>query len=477
MKSSTAIALSGLCVALASCTQDITPHVTAIKDRELGLSNESAPAVAPDWWKALDDPELDRLVVLALKDSPTLEQVRARLRAAQSEVESARSAEFPHLSFDAIEERDQLSGKFIIPPPYGGTWQWIGAFGGVLSWDIDLWGREAALVGKARALGGAAQLDINAAALALEGALVNAYIGLNEAYKLADVADETVTERTHILDLSARREKDGIDSRAELLQAQTLLDSAREDAERAHGNCDVAIHAVVALTGQGANAYPTVGRPALSRNLVIPLPQTLPADLLARRPDIGAAKLRIEAAMEGREAAHAAFYPDVNLLGAFGFAALGLGNLFTTQAAQYGGGAALHLPIFDAGKLRSDYESATADLDASVADYNASVIAAVRDAADRLTQIRSLDAQGVEQTRFIHDAQDGYNLAETRYRTGLANQLTVFNAEDLLLQAREQQAEIDAGRASERINLILAVGGGFDQPLTGLKTANAEKSP
>jgi len=477
MKAMFPVAASGLCFVLACCTHDITPQVAAIKDRDLGLSDSIAPPVATDWWKTFGDAQLDRLVVLALKDSPTLEQARARLRAARSEADSARSQEFPQVSLDGVEERDQFSDRFVIPPPYAGTWRWIGAFGANLSWDLDLWGRQAALVSKARDLGGAAKLDVSAADLAISGALVNAYIGLDEAYKLSDVADETVTEREHIVALSARRESEGIDSRAELVQAQTLLDSARKEAERARGNCDVAIHAVVALTGQSASIYGTITRPALNKNLVLPLPQTLPADLLARRPDILAARLRIDAAMKGREAAHAAFYPDINLLGIAGFAAIGMGNLFTAQAAQYGGGAAFHLPIFDAGKLRADFEYATADLDSSVADYNSSVISAVHDTADRLTQIRSLDAQNIEQTRFSQDAQNGYDLAESRYRSGLDNQITVLNAENLLLQAREQQAEIDAARGSERVNLILAIGGGFDSARSDTKLANAEKAP
>ncbi len=474
MRSSAPIAACALCFALAGCTQDIVPQATAIEDRDAGLSGETAPPVAPDWWKALADPNLDRLVAMALADSPTLDQARARLRAAQAEIDSARSQEFPAVSLDAQEERERLSGRSIVPPPYGGSWQWVGSFGANLSWDIDLWGREAALVNRARALSGAAQLDEEAARLAVEGALVKAYIGLDEAYTLAGVADETVTEREHIVALAARRVNDGIDSRAELLQAQTLLDAARKDAERAHSECDVAVHALAALTGQGAKAYAAIGRPAPNKPPVLALPQSLPADLLARRPDILAAKLRIDAAMQGREAAHAAFYPDINLLATAGFAALGLGNIFTSQTAQVGGGPAVHLPIFDAGKLRADYQAATADLDSSVADYNASVVSAVRDTADRLTQIGSLDAQALDQAKFGQDAEEGYHLAETRYRIGLANRITLFEAEGLLLQAREQQAEIDAARAGERINLVLAIGGGFDAAATKI---SAEKAP
>jgi len=112
--------------------------------------------------------------------------------------------------------------------------------------------------------------------------------------------------------------------------------------------------------------------------------------------------------------------------------------------------------------LRADYQQATADLDFAVADYNDAIIGAVHDTADRLTQIQVLDQEAVQQTRFSADAALGYKLAETSYLDGIANQLTLLNAEALLLQARQQQAALDAARAGERVHLILAIGGGVD---------------
>jgi NodT family efflux transporter outer membrane factor (OMF) lipoprotein len=449
-------------LALAACTDDIVPHGKTIDTATLGLSQNPAPPVEAEWWKALGDPQLDRIVDAALAGNPSLDEALARLRASEAGLSAARSQQFPQVSFDANEQREQFSNTYIIPPPYAGTTQWIGTLAGNLSWDIDLWGKQAALVDKARALGRAAQFDTAGARLAIEGAIVDAYVQLDEAYKLADVARATVVEREHITSLADRRVKDGLDSKVDLTQAQTLLDQARKDEEQATSNCDLAVHAIAALMGQGANAWPSITRPSSALNTSLPLPASLPADLLARRPDVQAAQERISAAMQGRAAAHAAFYPDINLTATAGFAAIGLDRLLTLQSEQYGAGPAIHLPIFDAGKLRADYEQATADLDLAVADYNAAVIGAVRDTADRLTQIRALDQEAVQQQRFSADAALGYKLAETSYLDGIANQLTLLNAEALLLQARQQQAALDAARAGERVHLILAIGGGVD---------------
>jgi outer membrane protein TolC len=187
----------------------------------------------------------------------------------------------------------------------------------------------------------------------------------------------------------------------------------------------------------------------------------LPADLLARRADIAAAQTRIDAATAGRQAAHQAFYPDINLVGAAGFAAIGLSSLFSASSGQYGIGPAIHLPIFDAGELRAKYAGATAGLDESVAGYNAAVVGAVKQTADAVTQLSSIEAQAGQQREALRAARSSFDLATRRYRSGLSPQLNVLSAEDILIQAQQQDASLTADRMSARIALVMALGGGF----------------
>src|SRR3546814_14442258 len=122
---------------------------------------------------------------------------------------------------------------------------------------------------------------------------------------------------------------------------------------------------------------------------ILPLPSTLPADLLARRPDISSAQERIAAAAAGREVARKAFYPDINLQALVGVQAIGLGNLFSDDAVTYGAGPAIHLPIFQGGKLRPEHAGATARLDEASSEYNNAILHAVPSSADALAQIES----------------------------------------------------------------------------------------
>jgi NodT family efflux transporter outer membrane factor (OMF) lipoprotein len=333
-----------------------------------------------------------------------------------------------------------------------------------MSWNLDFWGRQADLIAKARDTAQANRLDAEAAHLALSGAFAQAYIDLLLNFQNGDIADATVTERSEILQITQGRFDAGLENASAVEQAKSLLSLAKADQLRFAAAREVDVHAIAALAGQGASLYATINRPAPDLDVALPLPQTLPADLLARRPDILAAQARVEAAVKGREAAHADFYPDIDLAALAGFQAIGLSNMFTGNAFTMGIGPALHLPIFDAGKLRAQYAHATADLDSSVADYNGAVVNAIKQTADAMTQVKSLAAQRGHQEDAVKSASRAYEIARERYRSGLATQLPMLTAEATLLQARQELAGVVAEGAKQRITLLLTVGGGFEPP-------------
>ncbi|HSM95029.1 MAG TPA: efflux transporter outer membrane subunit [Rhizomicrobium sp.] len=446
---------------LAGCVDapSTVPSQTALKPQSLGLSAAPTPAIGDAWWKAFGDPQLDALVDRALAGSPTLQIALARMREAQAQLSVSRAATYPQLTVDGQDERTHFSSNYIIPPPYAGTMQWYGQVQANLSWSLDLFGKQAAQVDLARSTAEAAALDAEAAHLALAGTITQAYISLDRAYLLADVAQETVKQRAAVLHLTEGRVNSGLDSKASSEQAKALLAIAKEDLIRANAARDLAIHEIAALTGRGADAY-NVSRPNLNRS-ALALPAVLPADLLARRADIAAAEARIAAATSGRQAAHQAFYPDINLIGAAGFAAIGLSTLFNSGSGQYGLGAAIHLPIFDAGELRAKYAGATAQLDEAVASYNQSVVGAVKQAADAVTQLQALEGQAAQQGEALRASSASFDLATRRYRSGLSPQLNVLSAEDVLIQAKRQDAAVSADLLSARVSLLMALGGGY----------------
>ena len=455
-----------LSFALCSCitAPKLDPQQQTIPRDRLGLSTQaSAPLSAQAWWTTFNDPQLDRLMEQALAANPTLAQAMARVREAQALSDMTRAGLAPSLSFNAQETRQRFSAHDVIPPPYAGTDRWQGREGLDLSWDIDFWGRQAALLEQARSRAAAAVLDLAGARLALSGAVARAYIDLYRNHALADVAQRTEAQRQHILEITRRRVQAGLDTNVELREASAAVPEAHVEVLRAQASATLDTHQLAALAGQGAGVYSQVLRPSLDPAAILPLPAALPADLLGHRPDVLAAQDRIEATRAGQAAAKAAFYPDINLRAFAGTAAIGLDNLFQGASGSFGAGPAVHLPLFDAGRLRAQYRGASAEIDDAVASYNRSVLLAVRETSDQLTLVEALNAQIVQQQRSLEDAQSAYRLAEERYQAGLSSYLTVLITETALLSARREHVALLSEQAIARVDLLLAVGGSFDE--------------
>jgi NodT family efflux transporter outer membrane factor (OMF) lipoprotein len=468
--------LSALLLSACVATPPTTPQVTEVKSENLGLTGGPAPHFPAEWWKAFGDPQVDRLAQQVMVGNPTLAGALARMRAAQAQLAVNQAEDLPQVTLDGSEQRTLFSKNYIIPPPFGGTYHWYGSLTTNFSWNLDFWGKQAALIAQAGATANGAALDAQAAQLALGGSFAQTYIKLLLDYQNGDIADQAVAERADILKISQGRFDAGLENGSAVAQARALLAQAKADQLRYAAAREADVHAIAALAGQGAEAYATITRPTPNLDVALPLPDKLPADLLSRRPDILAARARVEAAVQGRAAAKADFYPDINLAALAGFQSLGLANLLTGGSFTMGIGPAIHLPIFDAGKLKAQYAGATAGLDIAVADYNEAVLNAIKQTADAMTQVKSLGAQAAQQRDAVANAQKAFRIAEDRYRSGLDTQIPMLTAESTLLQARSALAAVTAAAAQQRITLLLTVGGGFEYETPAALAATQTKT-
>jgi NodT family efflux transporter outer membrane factor (OMF) lipoprotein len=450
---------------LAACITP--PHVAPLEkpvDRKTDLGLKGAPAqVADSWWAEYHDSQLDRLVNDAVAENPTLEQTLARLRLAQATVDATRSALWPSLSYDAGESRGRLSGKDVIPHPYAGMKVWRGSEQLNFSWELDFWGRQASLLRQARSDANATALDAAAARLAIIGAVVNAYFELERSYELVEVAEREERQRQEILDITQHRYKAGLDTSVELRQAAGAVPEARVARLTVQAELDRDVHLLAALTGHGIDRYEEIRRPGLRTDGTPSMPSAVPVDLLARRPDVLASRLRVDSAQAGLKAARADFYPNIDLSAFAGTQAIGLDNLVHGAAGAFGVGPALHLPVFDAGRLRAQYRANTADIDIALTAYNQSVLSAVRETSDQLSNIASLNTSLVEQQQSLDDAEEAFRLATNRYNAGVTTYLTVLATETQVLAARREHIDLEWARASARVTLLIDVGGDFHE--------------
>ena len=451
-----ALLLLGGCAIPAS-----PPAVAPVAPASLGLTGAAAPVVADDWWTGFGDPQLDRIVADATGGNPTLAAALARIAQAQAVLSSRRADTGPDVTLDANEQLQRLSGRYIIPPPYGGSVRFVGQTQANLTWNLDLFGRQKAAIEGARASARAAALDLAAARLAIAGSVAQTYIDLARAEAEATIARRTIATRQDSLRLVNIRIRNRLASNLQATAAQTLLAQAQTALVRADGARALATNALAALAGRGPD-YAAAIRPATLRlDAVLPLPAQVPADLLARRPDIAAAQARIEAAAAGRQVARRAFYPNVNLTALAGFQAIGLGNLVSLDAGTAGAGPAIHLPLFDNGRLKADLAGATAALDLATADYNDRVIGAVRDAADAIALVANLGEQRARTAEVVRGFGETNRLNAIRVSSGLDSKLDLVDNDVRLLDAELTQANLAADAARQRVALVLALGGGF----------------
>jgi NodT family efflux transporter outer membrane factor (OMF) lipoprotein len=451
-------------------------HPRKLVDHDVGLGGAAVEPVAESWWDSFQDPQLDRLIRQGLKDSPTLAQAQARVAAALAQVQSAHAALGPKANLDVSSLYQRAPQNYIVPPPLAGHSSWFSQAGGSLSWDLDFWGRQADALHSARDLAQSARFDEDNARLELAGAIAQAYIELYRQNALADIAQRSEAQRQNILDITRRRVSAGLDTQLEIREAEGQLPQARVAYDQARGAADLAVHELATLSGQGADAYASIQRPVLDVQAALPVPTELPINLLARRPDVLSARLSVEAADAQRLAAKAAFYPDISLHAIAGFGAFGLNNLVQWNARGYGAGPVLSLPIFDGGRLRAEYRGSEAQLDGAISSYNATVLRAVQQTADQLTQLDALAKEQRDQQQTLEATEAAYKLAEERYRAGLASYLSVLNAETQVLAARQSMVDILTSQAVARVTVLLAVGGSFDPRASGI-VADAHAAP
>jgi NodT family efflux transporter outer membrane factor (OMF) lipoprotein len=459
-----------LALSLAGCAsmRGLHTHATALDPNRVDAARSLSSAVLSPaawpkdaWWTDYGDPQLDRLMDKALHGQPGLRIAEARVRQAQAVAGVVGAALYPQAHASLKSTRQRFSENGTVPPPIAGTWQTINDLSLGVSYELDFWGKNRAAVDAALGRAHAAEVDLQAARLMLATALARTYLRLDLAYAQRDLAQDTLKQREQTLTLTRRRVAAQIDSELELTQAEAALPAVRERIAASNESIALIANQLAALQGQGPDAGLQITRPQLASVGPASLPGNLPAELIGRRPDVVADRWRVEAASQDIKVAKARFYPDISLNGLVGLQSLGFDDFLDAGSRVLGVGPAISLPIFDGGRLRGNLGARQAGYDAAVEHYNATVIAAVHDVVDQLVSLHWLQQQVHEQDEALRLAQHAHDLAQARYRSGLANYLQVLSAESQVLAQKQQVIQSQSRQRELRLNLIRALGGGY----------------
>jgi NodT family efflux transporter outer membrane factor (OMF) lipoprotein len=252
----------------------------------------------------------------------------------------------------------------------------------------------------------------------------------------------------------------------ELSEAEAQVAISANQVEQADQQIQLLNHQLAALVGDGPGKGDAITRPQLTLDLPVALPASLPAELVGHRPDIVAARWRVESAGSGIKAARANFYPNIDLLASASLtAAVPFGGFFefiNKQAAGHVLGTAIDLPLFDAGRRKGEYGAAVAGYDEAVEAYNASVIGAMQQVADQVVSLQSLAVQQQNAERAAAQANQAYRLAMRGYSRGITEYLEVLVDQTTSLHQQQQVEMIRAKRFEAWSLLMEALGGGLE---------------
>lgn len=456
------VAVVSAAVLLAACASPGAPHtpVATVKPAAVGLGDGPTEGAAAQWWTAWGDATLNQLVAQALREQPSLAVAQARVARVFSLAQVSEAAHSPQAGFSADVQRIRYSEHGLIPPPYGGRSFTNSDLQAGVSWSPDFFGQHAAelasMLGQARA----AKAEAAAAASTLAAQVTRSYVALARLLAQREVSERALAQREEMLKLTRQRVLAGLDTQVEQTQSEGALPDVRTQIEALNEQITLMRRQIAVLCGQAPEAQASLS-PRLDALPVTPLPAHLGSDLLGRRPDVVAARWRVEASTQDVAVARSQFYPNVNLSAFVGLSALSINHALELGSRQNGASPAIHLPLFDGGLLRAQLGAKQADLDVAISQYNALVLDAVREAGDAIASGQSLSIQQAEQARALASAELAHSLALRRYQAGLGTYLVVLNTETQWLAQRRLAVDLQARQLDTRAQLMKALGGGW----------------
>ena len=432
---------------------------------------------AQDWWKRYQDPTLDELIALGGANSPSLATAHARYDSARQSVRLAAAESGAHLDASTDADRQRLSENGVFPPRLlGFTWYNQFDLGLQASYTFDWWGKQRNAVEAAMDQAHAAQADRSAAALMLASSIADTYFGWQSDQSRLVLAREKEAAVEAEGRVAAARVRADLDSADELSNSELSLAAAREQTATLEGSAKLRVVALAALVGRSIGELPPlVAKPLPSFRGV--LPDNVKIDLMARRADITASRWRVESAQKSLASARAEFFPDVTVNALLGLSSLDVGKLLEYGSRVPQASAAIHLPIFDAGRLKARYGGAQAAIDSAVSSYQDTVIGAAREVAAQATTLAQIDAQRMQRAQEVAAALRLKNTAAARVRQGINDSRSELTATASWIEQRDALMQLDAAALSADVGLQRALGGGYESPQKLANSSSTTATP
>jgi NodT family efflux transporter outer membrane factor (OMF) lipoprotein len=423
------------------------------------------------WWEIYNDPELNSLEEQLNINNQNIKQAYENFMEAHTLVTQARSQLFPTVGTTPAYQRARSSGNLRntvgnTGSTGTGTSTTTGQTSTLLtlplqvSWEPDLWGRVRNTIHENQYNAQLSAADLENVRLTAQANLAVFFFELRGQDALQKIFDETIEADKKSVELTRARYETGIDDQISLVQAENAL----QNAQAAATNLGVARaqfeHAIAVLIGTAPSSFSVPVKPLNAA--APPVPVGVPTQLLERRPDIAASERNMAAANAQIGIATAAYYPNLTLNAQAGFESSAISNLLTWPSRFWSVGPSISETIFDAGLRRATVNQFVAVYNADVASYRQTVLTAFQQVEDNLSAERILSKQVQEQQLAVQSAEKYLELATARYETGVDQYLNVLVAQTTLLSDQQQLASLHTQSMTASVQLIEALGGGWD---------------
>jgi NodT family efflux transporter outer membrane factor (OMF) lipoprotein len=494
------LALTALSLSLTGC--EVGPNFSAPHGATPSAYITDAPAnlpapyvsgdpVDPQWWNSFNDPELTKLETLAVQQNLDLQIATQRLLEAEAQAQITGAVLYPSLSGAASYTREGPSKEGIFnafgsgasastsaASTASGATGSVGGGGfsasdiapldlyqyGLQSmYDLDLWGKNRRAVEAAVAAARSSEEARRAGLLNVEAQVANNYIQLRGVETVLGITQKNLASANQLVDLTNERQEAGLTTALDVANARATAARIDSQIPTLIAQRDALIGQIGLLLGVTPESLPA----ELTTFAPVPLtppsvPVGLPSDLLRRRPDVREAEAALHEATAETGVAVASFFPDISLSGSVSLQALQFKNLNEFKAITYAVGPDISIPLFEGGQLNGQLKLRKAQQQEAAIDYAKTVLTAFYQVDTALVTYNQQHATLADLTTELQQSQIALGLAEDQYKQGLADYLSVLDAQQTYLQAQQTQAQAVEALSDDLVTLYKALGGGWE---------------
>ncbi len=429
------------------------------------------PAPELGWRQFFPDPNMQRLIALALTNNRDLRVAALNVQSAQAQYRVRRADLFPTIAATGVEQTEKEpasvlaaqagSGTGAAVPSNGVTIRYYQANLGFTSYELDLFGRLRSLNHAAFEQYLSAEESRRSSQLSLIAEVVNGYLAILADETILRVTRETIDSQSASYELTRRSLEAGTTTALAFSQAASTVDTARADLAQYTRQEAQDRNALMLLLGCSLPEDMNFDIDLGTVELPADLPAGIPSVTLAQRPDVLAAEHQLIAANADIGAARAAFFPQVTLTGSYGTTSTQLSGLFKPGSSAWAFSPQITLPIFTGGKNKASLDLDKIQKNSNVAQYEKAVQTAFREVDDALSARQTLNDQLTAQRAVMEDTSQSYNLSQLRFKSGVDSYLPVLDAQRSLYSAQQSLVSLELTRLQNMATLYKALGGGI----------------